>query len=149
MRKLNHGKISKNGVKILIFAITLVGIFSFTYLVLHPKTLNKSLGAAPGDCDGDGFVNGIDFQLLSNTFGKLPGQTGYDVRCDFNGDTFINALDYQALSNNFGAVTPTPTPVRTNTATPRPTNTPTPAGPTPTLPPIQTGSVDATTMDRK
>ncbi len=59
-------------------------------------------GQKPGDVDGNGSVNILDFQLLSNTFGKTSGQAGYDVRADFDGSNTITILDFQILSNNFG-----------------------------------------------
>ncbi len=57
----------------------------------------------PGDVNRDGRVDILDFQLLSNSFGKLPGQTGYDGRCDFNSSNTVDILDFQILSNNFGS----------------------------------------------
>lgn len=60
------------------------------------------LNATPGDIDLNGSVNILDFQLLSNTFGKSVGQTGYDQRADFDNSGSITILDFQILSNNFG-----------------------------------------------
>lgn len=59
-------------------------------------------GKKPGDANGDGMVDIIDFQLLSNSYGLQQGQTRYDARCDFNGDNVVDILDFQILSNNFG-----------------------------------------------
>jgi len=59
-------------------------------------------GKKTGDVNGDGVVNILDFQLLSNSFGKSQGQTGYNANADFNGDNVVNILDFQILSNNFG-----------------------------------------------
>lgn len=56
----------------------------------------------PGDVNHDGQVNIFDFQLLSNSFGKSSGQTGYNPDADFNVDQKVDILDFQILSNNFG-----------------------------------------------
>lgn len=56
----------------------------------------------PGDVNRDNLVNILDFQLLSNSFGKSSGQAGYNANADFNGDSRIDILDFQVLSNNFG-----------------------------------------------
>jgi len=56
----------------------------------------------PGDVNRDGVVNILDFQLLSNSFGKSLGQTGYNANADFNKDNTVNIMDFQILSNNFG-----------------------------------------------
>ncbi len=55
-----------------------------------------------GDVDHDGHINIIDFQLLSNSFGKSSGQSGFNSGADFNNDNMVNILDFQVLSNNFG-----------------------------------------------
>lgn len=69
-----------------------------------PKPSNTPTpgGKILGDCDGINGVDILDFQLLSNTFGKVPGDPGYDARCNFTGEPIIDILDYQILSNNFG-----------------------------------------------
>ena len=111
-------------------AITLlVSILTITILVLRPREIKIGKAALPGDVNGDGIVNILDFQLLSNSFGKSVGQTGYDARCNFNADNSVNVLDFQILSNNFGK-----TETVTNTPTPKVTQ-----GPTPTFPPPPTG----------
>ena len=58
--------------------------------------------AKPGDINRDLTVNILDFQLLSNSFGKSIGQVGFNERADLNTDNSINILDFQILSNNFG-----------------------------------------------
>src|SRR3989344_9424029 len=111
-------------------AITLlVSILTITILVLRPREIKSGKAALPGDVNGDGVVNILDFQLLSNSFGKSVGQTGYDARCNFVAtDNTINILDFQILSNNFGktgTVTNTPTPRLTATPTLKVTQSPT------------------------
>ena len=115
---------------------TIVALSVFAYAVLIQKPVDYEISEAanfPGDVNGDGVVNILDFQLLSNSFGKSHGQTGYDARCDFNGDNSVNVLDFQVLSNNFGK-----SGTVTSTLTPRLTATPTPnvtQGPKPTMSP--------------
>ena len=116
--------------------VILAALTVFVYAILIQKPISYEPSRAanfPGDCDGNGAVTLIDFQILSNSFGKSQGQSGYDGRCDFNGNQTIDLPDFQVLSNNFGK-----TGTVTNTPTPRITATPTPKvtqGPTPTLSP--------------
>src|SRR3989344_5923263 len=78
-------------------------VFLNVYLVQKTKpTVESSAANFQGDVDGNGIVNILDFQLLSNSFGRSQGQTGYDARCDFDGSNSVNILDFQVLSNNFG-----------------------------------------------
>ncbi len=95
-------------IKLYLASLTLVlltlGIFVFSTRnnkSINPKTSKATL---VGDANNDAKVDILDFQLLSNTFGKVPGQTGYDGRCDFNSSNTVDILDFQLLSNNFGAV---------------------------------------------
>ncbi len=95
-------------------------VFATSYFLRRPKQTEQSLGAVAGDVDGNGTVDIIDFQLLSNSFGKVLGQTGYDGRSDFNSSNSVDILDFQVLSNNFGhsaTITITPTLRSTNTPT--------------------------------
>ena len=134
--------------------ILFISVFIYSYLIQSPKSIKQGLGASfPGDVNGDGMVDIIDFQLLSNSFGKSLGMSGFNANADFNSDNTIDILDFQVLSNNFGkteSVSNTPT-VRltTGTPTPRATLTPTPKpnitlGPTPTSIPIPTLSANPT-----
>lgn len=66
------------------------------------RVVTPTGGLKPGDANRDGFVDVLDFQLLSNSFGKVPGQTGYNANTNFNGDGSVDILDFQILSNNFG-----------------------------------------------
>lgn len=55
-----------------------------------------------GDVNLDGIVNILDFILLANTFGHLPGQYAYDPRTDLNLDAVIDILDAIIMSNHYG-----------------------------------------------
>mgnify|MGYP001104372241 CR=1 FL=1 len=48
----------------------------------------------PGDANGDGNVNAVDFGMLGYYWFNMRG---YDPRPDFNGDGFINAIDFGIL----------------------------------------------------
>ncbi len=131
----------QNRIWLLLLCVSLVSIFVASYATRTPKESKSGFAALIGDANGDGKVDILDFQILSNTFGKISGDPGYDGRADFNGDNAIDILDFQILSNNFGTVAPTVTPTRSITITPsvRPTNTVTPRlTVTPTLRPTPT-----------
>ncbi len=68
-------------------------------IVNDGSTPNPSI---PGDVNGDRVINIQDYLLLSNSFGKFSGQTGFNPGADFNGDNVVNIQDYQILSSNFG-----------------------------------------------
>jgi pectate lyase len=86
--------------------LTSIFISVIFMLSIAPKT---SLGAVLGDCNGDSIVDVLDFQLLSNTFGKSQGQSGYNPSCDFDSSNSVDILDFQFLSNNFGRPATNPT----------------------------------------
>lgn len=54
-----------------------------------------------GDANNDNFVTLEDFSILSATFNKQSGDTGYDGRADFNGDGFVTLEDFSLLAANF------------------------------------------------
>ena len=54
----------------------------------------------PGDLNGDGVVNGQDFDILSSSFGQI--NTGGDL----NGDGVTGFADFAILSNDFGTTLP-------------------------------------------
>jgi len=62
-------------------------------------------GASPGDANGDGIVDGLDYVIWSNNYelfvgGKIWGQA------DFTGDGIVDGLDYVVWSNNYDPVAP-------------------------------------------
>ena len=66
-------------------------------------TLQQEMGLMKtADCNNDNVISAQDFTILKNSFGKSPGQTGYDNRADFNGDSVVSAVDFSLLKNNFG-----------------------------------------------
>jgi hypothetical protein len=54
------------------------------------------------DVNLDGYVDVVDLLCVVYSFGKGPGQTGYDGRCDFNGDGSVDMVDLLTLVGDFG-----------------------------------------------
>lgn len=61
--------------------------------------LQGTLGILPGDFDGSGSVDFLDFLTLANNFGEA---TDDYTRGDTDGDGSVGFLDFLALANNFG-----------------------------------------------
>lgn len=57
-----------------------------------------------GDANCDGSVNILDYSIFFASFGKGPGDPGYDPRANLNHspDGLVNILDYSVLFYNFG-----------------------------------------------
>ncbi len=55
-------------------------------------------GTVPGDANGDGKVNILDFNLVVSHF----GQTGSSISGDVNHDDKVNILDFNAVVSHFG-----------------------------------------------
>ncbi len=55
-----------------------------------------------GDANNDNVINAADFNILKGTFGKTPGDPGYDASADFTGDNTVNVADFSLLRGNFG-----------------------------------------------
>jgi len=53
----------------------------------------------PGDFNGDGLVDGFDFDILAQNFGGSGGTAEGDA----NGDGLIDGFDFDILAQNFGA----------------------------------------------
>ncbi|MEW6103671.1 MAG: T9SS type A sorting domain-containing protein [bacterium] len=54
----------------------------------------------PGDADGSGQVNLLDFYILRSEF----GQSGPNLASDFNHDGTVDLLDFYILRQNFGSI---------------------------------------------
>ncbi len=129
-----------------------VMVFFLSHFLIVPRFTYALL---PGDANCDGRVDGIDYVKWLTNYGGLAKVCPDDA--DFNNDNKVDGIDYVMWLTNYGAQeTPTPTirltntpipPTFTNAPTPtiRLTNTPT-NSPIPTVP---SGTVDASTMDRK
>jgi hypothetical protein len=72
-------------------------------LVIVDRIVHVEMGTlAAGDCTNDNAVTVLDFNVTKITFGKSPGEPGYDARSDFNRDNIVNILDFNAVKINFG-----------------------------------------------
>jgi hypothetical protein len=77
---------------------------SESWLGMQPQALELILQlppSLPGDANGDGKVNFIDYFVLENGFGK-SGMTW--ERGDFSGDGKVGFVDYLILEANYGKV---------------------------------------------
>ena len=72
-------------------------------LTISGGTVTQEFGTQrAGDCNNTNIDNAQDFTILKNSFGKAPGQAGYDARANFNRDGVVNSVDFTLLKNNFG-----------------------------------------------
>jgi hypothetical protein len=55
----------------------------------------------PGDCDGDGHINGNDLYIIGMSWHKSVGTVGYDPRADFNGDGHVDGNDLYWMAVNW------------------------------------------------
>jgi hypothetical protein len=58
--------------------------------------------AASIDFDGSGNVDFDDFFIFANSYGKVPGDTGYDPTYDLDGSDEIDLGDFFIFADNFG-----------------------------------------------
>jgi len=56
-------------------------------------------GNLPGDANGDGSVDGLDYNAWQNGYNALPATPATG---DFNGDGSVDGLDYNAWQNGYG-----------------------------------------------
>ena len=64
------------------------------------------VGAAPGlpgDGNGDGWVDGLDYLLWAGNYNSHPGPDGDTSDGDYNDDGWVDGLDYLLWAGNFGA----------------------------------------------
>jgi hypothetical protein len=57
-------------------------------------------GSVPGDLNGDTRVDCADLSIVSDSYGKSSGQSGFDLRADVNGDGVVDMLDLAAVSKH-------------------------------------------------
>lgn len=102
----------------LFFCIFLLIILSIRTISVFPEITIQEAYAAnslPGDANGDGKVDGIDFSVWLSNYGKTTQNGSTDG--DFNADGKVDGIDFTIWLTNYGkAVTPTittsPTPTR-------------------------------------
>jgi hypothetical protein len=68
----------------------------FELVVMSPPT--------PGDGNGDGHIDGLDYLIWAGFYGDDPAQDppGAPANGDFNGDNVVSGLDYLVWAGNFG-----------------------------------------------
>ncbi len=72
-------------------------------LVISGGSARPEMGTLRGgDANNDNTVGATDFGITRATFGKSPGDPGYDARADFNNDGPVNTQDYNLVKGNFG-----------------------------------------------
>ncbi|MCC6457394.1 MAG: hypothetical protein IT328_20735 [Caldilineaceae bacterium] len=69
-------------------------------LIPGPNAVNFGLLLA-GNADNNNQIDLVDFSILSLTFNKSSGQSGYDGRADFNGNGAVTLEDFSLLAINF------------------------------------------------
>ncbi|MBS1706121.1 MAG: choice-of-anchor M domain-containing protein [Armatimonadetes bacterium] len=57
-----------------------------------------------GDVDDDDAITIFDYVLLSNSFDRSTGESGFDPNADLDGDGSVTIFDYHILSENFDRV---------------------------------------------
>jgi len=55
-----------------------------------------------GDVNRDGYINGLDMELLQNAYGCFEGEPCYNVDCDLNSDGLVDMEDVSPCSMNQG-----------------------------------------------
>lgn len=71
--------------------------------VAAPKSAALTFSAGgPGDADGDGKVNLLDYNIIIDAFGTASGAAEFNEKADLNGDGKVNLLDYNIVIDNFG-----------------------------------------------
>lgn len=71
---------------------------------VEPNSL--ACNPVPGDINGDGLVDDLDYQALRSSLGKCAGDEGYLASADFNGNDCVAYDDYQIWYRDYFA-TPT------------------------------------------
>jgi hypothetical protein len=71
------------------------GLQSSEILEIHVKKA--------GDANGDGMVDQVDTDMISQHLGQVEGDGGWDIRADMNSDGAVTVLDEQIVLNNFGS----------------------------------------------
>ena len=62
--------------------------------------MSDSSQSVPGDINGDGVVNCLDFNLVYASFGIPKGQSGYNPAADLNNDGVVNIQDLSTVARN-------------------------------------------------
>ncbi|MCA9103136.1 MAG: PEP-CTERM sorting domain-containing protein [Planctomycetales bacterium] len=61
--------------------------------------------ATPGDGNGDGWIDGLDYLIWAGNYGTNPGADGDPSDGDYNDDGAVDGLDYLLWASNYGSHT--------------------------------------------
>ncbi|OGG02225.1 hypothetical protein A2W14_02530 [Candidatus Gottesmanbacteria bacterium RBG_16_37_8] len=106
-------------------------LLNLEYIFRTYSAQSSPLAYNPGDANGDGKVDGLDYVIWLNNYNKTVTNGAASGDFDINGK--VDGLDYVIWLNNYHKIFPTPTPTLTTspspsaTLTPNPTITPTPS----------------------
>jgi beta-glucanase (GH16 family) len=76
-------------------------VFPQTMLIDYVRVWVKQ-SIVPGDGNGDGWVDGLDYLIWAGNFGTHPGPDDDMSDGDYNDDGWVDGLDYLYWANNFG-----------------------------------------------
>jgi hypothetical protein len=62
----------------------------------------KVLPPPPGDLNGDGLVDGDDYELFRQAYGRCDGDPAYRAEADYDQDGCVTLLDYQIWLQHYG-----------------------------------------------
>jgi hypothetical protein len=88
---------------IVLLALILSGAVGIIADAAHPEPCRFRI---PGDANGDGVVDILDFSLLATHYGTERGDDGYSADADFNCDGVIDDLDLDILTAFYGMALP-------------------------------------------
>lgn len=87
------------------YEITVKGVHTLRVkrtVSLKPGTNHVSFDTLlEGDADNNNKIDSNDLQLLSKSFNKRRGQSGYNENADFNQDGKVDILDFSLLAKNW------------------------------------------------
>jgi PKD repeat protein len=69
---------------------------------LYVEVTYVPAGTIPGDIDGDGDVDAIDFGFFAFAYGSSVGDPRYVPEADLDGDGDIDAYDFGTFASNYG-----------------------------------------------
>jgi len=77
-------------------------IYLDTVALTANQVLSVALSRIPGDVDLDRDVDIFDLFQVSNAFGTVLGDAGYNSNCDFDNDGDVDINDLYTCGSNFG-----------------------------------------------
>ena len=79
-------------------------VFGGTYTIaLTGAGFANTTGPTPGDGNGDGWVDGLDYLLWAGAYGTHPGPDGDISDGDYNDDGWVDGLDYLLWAGEYGS----------------------------------------------